>query len=81
MMRKVSYFFTLDSLKTAYFAHFQSLLQHGIICWGSSTTLHKLLIMQKRKMKVMLGLIQWTSCREKFKELQILNIPSLHILN
>ena len=59
---------TLDSLKTVYFTHFQSLLQSEIIFWGSTTNLHKAFIMQKRIIGVMLGLKQRTSCTENFKK-------------
>ena len=71
---------SIDSLKTVYFAHFQSWLQFGIILWGSSTNLHNTFIMQKRIIRVMLGLRQRTSCKEKFKKLKILTVPSLYIL-
>jgi len=36
--------------------------------------------MEKRIIRVMLGLRQRTSCREKLKTLQILTVPSLYIL-
>jgi len=55
MKRNLYYYPTLHSLKTIYFAHFQSLLQFEIIFWGTTTNLHKALIMQKRIIKVMLG--------------------------
>ena len=35
--------------------------------------------MQKRIIRVMVGLRQRMSCREKFKKLQILTVPSLYI--
>jgi hypothetical protein len=40
-------FLTLGSIKTVYFADFQSLLQHEIFR-GSATTLHRVLTTQKR---------------------------------
>ena len=67
-------------LKTIYFTHFQSLLQFGIIFWGTTTNLHKALIMQKRIIRVMLGLTHRSSCRQKFKKLQILTVSSTYIL-
>jgi len=48
MMRNLYYYLTLNSLKTVYFTHFQSLLQLGIIIWSTTITLHKALIMKKR---------------------------------
>ena len=46
-MMRILYYLTLDSLKTVYLAHFQSLLQFGIIFWGSTTNLHKALLMEE----------------------------------
>jgi len=66
------------SLKIIYFTYFQSLLQFGIIFWGTTINLSKALILQKRIMRVMLGLRQRTSCREKFKKLYVLTVPSLY---
>jgi predicted nucleic acid-binding protein len=56
------------------------LLQFGIIFCSTTTNLHKVLIMQKRIIRVMLGLRHRSSCRQKFKKLQILTVPSLYIL-
>ena len=80
MMRNLCYYQTLESLKTVYFTHFQSLLQFRIILWGSTTNPHKSLIVQKRIIRGMLGLRQRTSSGGKFKKLQILTVPSLYIL-
>ena len=44
MMRNLYYYLNLDSI----FAHFQSLLQFGIIFLGLTTNLHKALTMLKR---------------------------------
>jgi hypothetical protein len=68
------------SLRTVYFAHFQSLLQFEIIFCNSPTNLQKAHIEQKRKMRVILGLRQRLSCGQKFKKLQIVTVPMLYIL-
>ena len=47
---------------------------------GSTTNLHKALTMQNRIITVMLGYRQRTSCRQKFKKLQILTVPRIYIL-
>jgi hypothetical protein len=39
-----------------FFTYFQTLLQFGIIFWGTTITLHKTVITQKRIIRVMLGL-------------------------
>jgi hypothetical protein len=69
-----------DSLKTVYFAHFQSLLQSEIISCSSPTNLHKALLKQNGKIKVTLELKQMTFCGEKFKKLPIITVPMLYIL-
>jgi hypothetical protein len=70
-----------DSLRTVYFAHFQSLLQFEAIFCGSPTNLHKALIKQKRKIRVMLGLRQRASCGQKFKKLPIVTLLRLYVLD
>jgi len=79
-MRDLYYYLITGSLKTVYFAHFQSLLQFGIIFCSSPTNLYKALTEQKKKIRVMLGLRQRTSCRQRFKKLQTVTVPRLHIL-
>jgi len=71
MMRNLYYYMTLDSLKTVYCAYFQSLLQFGIIFWDTIINLHKVRILQKGIIIVMLGLRQRTSRRQKFKKLHV----------
>jgi hypothetical protein len=46
---------SIDSLKTVYSAYFQSSSQFAIIFCGTTTNLHKALILQKRIIRVMLG--------------------------
>jgi hypothetical protein len=74
------YYLIPDSLKTVYFAHFQSLLQFGINFCSSPTNLYKALIEQKRKIRVMLALRQRTSCGQRFKKLRIVTVPRLYII-
>ena len=38
----------IDSLKLLYFAHFHSRVNNSIFFWGTSATLHKLLLIQKK---------------------------------
>jgi len=40
---------TIGSLKLIYFAHFYSVINYGIIFWGSSTNLNKVFPVQKKK--------------------------------
>jgi hypothetical protein len=78
-MRNLYYYLIPDSIQTVGFAHFQ-LLQFEIILYTSPTNLRKAVIKQKRKIRVMLGLRQRTSGRQRFKKLQTVNVPRLYIL-
>jgi hypothetical protein len=71
VMRKISYILNIDTLRIIYFAHFQSLINYGIIVWGSSSTMQNVFLIQKRIIRIMLGLDPTSSCRGGFKKLDI----------
>ena len=63
-----------------YFAHFQSKMRYGIVVWGGSRESTKILRLQKKVVRMMTGLKTGESCRLKFKELRILTVISLYVL-
>jgi hypothetical protein len=63
-----------------YFAHFQSKVRYGIVVWGGARESIKILRLQKKVVRMMLGLKACESCRKKFKELRILTVISLYVL-
>ena len=63
-----------------YFAHFQSKMRYGIVVWGGSKESIKILRIQKKVIRMMIGLKKCESCRQKFKELRILTVISLYVL-
>lgn len=71
-----------EATKIAYHALFQSHLQYGIVLWGgaSSGNLQRLLKIQKRALRVMTGLGPRDSCRNTFKDLKILTVISIYIM-
>lgn len=68
-----------DVLKIIYCANFQSVLRFGIIFWGGSKDVHKIFIIQKRTIRLLLGLKARESCRGKFRELGLLTVTGLYI--
>jgi hypothetical protein len=50
-------------LRNIYFAKFQSLVRSGIILWGGEKESSKVLIMQKKALRIMKGLNSRKSCR------------------
>lgn len=73
---------TQEAAKIAYHSLFESHLRYGVIAWGSSSigNLQRILILQKRAVRVLAGLNSRDSCRPAFKNLRILTITSLYIL-
>ena len=66
-------------IRNLHFTKFQSLLRFGILSWGGESN-RKIFILQKRVIRVMAGVNSRTSCRQLFKELNILTLSSLYIL-
>lgn len=65
---------------TAYFAYAYSWLRYGIILWGNSTDAQNLFILQKRCVRILVNIKNTDSCKLHFKNLNILTLPSLYIL-
>jgi ammonia channel protein AmtB len=65
-----------------YFSKFQAILRSGILFWGgikgdASTRVFKI---QKKVVRLLAGVSSRSSCRQLFKELNILTMASLYIL-
>jgi hypothetical protein len=67
-------------LWSIYFAHFQSEMRYGIVVWGGLRGSIKILRLQKKVVRMMIGLKMCEQCRQKFKELRILTVISLYVL-
>ena len=80
-IRTVKPFLSLDSLKMIYYSYFQSILTYGIIFWGNSYYSTTVFRLQKRTIRVIVGLRSRDSCREYFKKLKILPLQSQYILS
>jgi len=69
-------------IRSVYFTKFQALLRCGILSWvGIGGELNiRIFRIQKRVIRSMVGVSSRTSCRHFFKELNILTLASLYIL-
>ena len=67
--------------KTAYHALFESHLTYGLAAWGGTTAgnLQRILLLQKRAIRLIKGLDWRESCRQTFAELNILTVVALYI--
>jgi len=83
MIKSLKEILSSNFIRNIYFTKFHSLLWFGILCWrgGSRSELtSKILRIKKRVMRLIAGVNPRTPCRKLFKELNILTIVSLYIL-
>jgi hypothetical protein len=79
IVRQMYYICNSDTLRSIYFAYFHSIACYGIIFWGHSANSKKIFILQERIISIMVGAHPRTSCRQLFKKLEILTVPSQYI--
>jgi hypothetical protein len=80
-VRIMYHFSSLTTLKTVYFACFHPIVECGIIFWGNSTESKRIFQLQKKIIRIMTGSRSATHCKPLFKSLEILTLPSEHILS
>jgi hypothetical protein len=64
-----------------YFAYFHSIMEYGIMFWGSSGESKKIFLQQKKIIRIMSGSSSRTSCKPLFQKLKILTLTSQYILS
>lgn len=65
---------------TAYFGHIQSIIKYGLLIWGNSTDIGKVFVAQKKCIRAICGAGPMETCRPLFKELRVLPLPCLYIM-
>jgi hypothetical protein len=55
-------------------------MRYGIMLWGGDRVSHSIFNLQKRVLRVICSVSSRTSCRQIFKDYNILTLPSLYIL-
>ena len=79
-IRKIRQITDTNTAKIVYRSLFRSNLQYGILIWGNSVHASRVFITQKRAIRAMVKACPTTPCRPLFRELGILTVPSLFIL-
>lgn len=71
-----------EHVKIAYFAYFHNVISYGIIFWGSyKSNLQKIFKIQKHAIRIITNSPRKSSCRNLFKELNILPVPCILIFH
>jgi len=63
-----------------YYSYFHSIMMYGLIFWGNSHY-SNIFRLQKRIIRIIVGIRGRDSCREHFKKLKILPLQSQYILS
>jgi hypothetical protein len=78
IMRRLVHVLHTDIHRTVHFAYFHSLVKYGIVFWGNSTHMERVFLLQKRILRIMMGLGLRCPCKELFKNIDILRVPCLY---
>ena len=78
LMGQLYYILNIDSLKLIYFANFPSIVRYGIIFWSNQHDVNKVFILQKKILRIMLGLGYRCSGRSWFKQFEISTVPCVY---
>jgi hypothetical protein len=69
----------VNTLRIIYFTHIHSIISYGIIFWGSSSYTNKVFILQKKIIRIITNTKSRNSCRELFKNLEIMTLYSQYV--
>jgi len=72
-------FMSLDVLRSTYFSYAHSIISYGIIFWGNSSYSEDILKIPKRIIRIIMNSSRNASCRQLFKDLNILQSQYIYI--
>ena len=78
-IRSFKLFMSLDVLRSTYFSYGQSIIPYGIIFWANSSYSDDIFKIQKRIIRIIMNSSRNASCRQLFKDLNIVPIQSQYI--
>lgn len=82
-LRRMSKICSIETLKIIYFSLIQSHISYGLAVYGSAgkVSLNKILKLQKKAIRIILGLNRRESVKQKFSDLNLMTVYSLYILD
>ena len=80
LLRRLADNISGKALKSAYFATFHSQLSYAVLVWGHAPNSKYLFGLQRKAFKVVDGVDFRDDCIESFKQLGILTLPCLYLL-
>jgi len=78
-VKKVRLLTDAETARLVYFGYFHSVMSYGILLWGHAADIQTIFVLQKRAIRAIYNLSPRHSLREKFKEINIMTVPSQFI--
>jgi hypothetical protein len=66
-------------IRSTYFAYIHAHLRYGLIFWGGDTNSESVFKLQKRIIRIISGVGRYASCKQLFKDLNILPLACMYI--
>jgi hypothetical protein len=81
LLRRLKNSLSLKFLCVAYHAFFHTHIGYSVLFWGGAARMNEIFRLQKRAVRILVGLSFTESCRGHFKSLKILTVPSHYIFS
>jgi hypothetical protein len=81
MIRTIKPFLSQESLKMLYCSYFHSIITYGLIFWGHFCYSSIIFKIQKKAIRIIMGIRDRDSCRKHFRELKILPLIYIYSLS
>jgi hypothetical protein len=78
-LRYIKHSLPFHTLELIYFAHVHAIMSYGLIFWGSSSSVNKVFILQKKIIRIIYNAGPRESCRDIFRRNQIFMLYSQYI--
>jgi hypothetical protein len=78
-LRFIKYLLPIETLKIIHFAHIHTIISCGLIFWGNSSYAKKVFVSQKKIIRIITNTTPRNSCREIFRNMQIMTLYSQYI--
>jgi len=79
VLYKLKNILDLNVLRIVYLGLFQGTFSYGIMFWGHSVSVDKLMIIQKRAIRTIFGKKKSEHCKPLFQKLKVMTIPAFYI--
>lgn len=79
LLRQLKSLIPFNYLRMAYYAFFNSIVSYGIILWGNSPSVHKILLLQKKAIRIISGAAFNAPCRPLFVKEKIFTVYNMYV--